>query len=78
MVNSITTVGSPVTGVTINFSSMGGASYKVEASTNLTNWTDITGSVPASTGNNTTLTINLTTVPGFSGQPRAFFRVFLN
>ena len=77
-VNSITMVGNPVTGVTINFSSMEGVNYTVEASTNLTTWTNITNAPGMVGGNNTTLTINLTAIPAFANQPRVFFRVFTN
>ena len=77
-VNSITTVGNPVTGVTIRFSSMEGANYTVEASTNLTTWTNITNTPGMGGGTNTTLTINLSAIPAFANQPRVFFRVFTN
>ena len=77
-VNSITMVGNPVTGVTINFSSMEGANYTVEASTNLTTWTNITNAPGMVGGNNTTLTINLSAIPALANQPRVFFRVFTN
>lgn len=78
-VSSITTTGSPVSSVTIHFSSSVGTVYTVEASTDLATWTPIDSDVPAAaSGNDTEVTIDISAIPALENEPKAFFRVFSN
>jgi len=56
VVNVTTTVAAGSSNVDIEFTSIPGRTYRVRASQDLTNWTDLTSSLPASAGATTTFT----------------------
>lgn len=74
---AVTVTGNPVTSVSFNIGSQAGATYTIQASENLTSWTLINGSVPA-TGTSTPFTVNFSAYPALSGKSKLFFRAVQN
>lgn len=65
------------TSVSFSFGSQDDATYTVEASTDLQNWTPFPGTINATPGGVTLFSGNLSAV-GMNGEPKVFLRVRLN
>ena len=76
-ITSVTMTGNPVTSVSFNIAGQPGETYTVEASTNLTDWIELTTSL-ASTGTSTPFTVNLSEFPQLNGEEKVFFRAVVN
>ena len=75
--SNVMVTGNPVTSVSFNIVSQNNATYTVQASIDLDQWTDVETNV-LSGGTSTPVSVDLTEFPEFDGQSKVFFRAILN
>ena len=73
IVNATITKGPPTT-AQFSFGSQDGASYSIEASPDLSNWTTVLANVTG-TGTSTPVSVDLSAFPALNGQAKVFLRV---
>lgn len=74
---NIVLTGTPVASVAFDIGTQAGASYTVQASTDLMTWIDLDTNVVAA-GTLTPFAVNLADFPALNGQPKLFFRALFN